>query len=118
LRETVPIAAGPETAYVSDTLRPLGSIRGVARVLGVDSGAAPVNIWIRARATLFEPARADSAGGFLIDSLPEGVYELIPQCYTCQPAAAEYRVEVKAGEQTVMTDTVELSLEYFYGFPS
>ena len=69
------------------------------------------------RGTLRHPPLADGAGAFKLDSLPEGVYELVPQCFSCRPVSEGHRVRVKAGEVTVLDDTLKLYPEYFFGFP-
>lgn len=114
MADTVVVAPGPDTTWVDKTLKPLGAIRGVAKLVGSES---KVNLWVRPKATVKDPPIADSAGGFRLDSLPEGEYELVPECYSCAPVAQAYLVSVRAGRDTVMDDTLKLYPQYFQGFP-
>lgn len=114
MADTVVVESGPDTSWVDETLKPLGAIRGVAKLVGSET---KVNLWVRPKATVKDPLIADSIGGFKLDSLPEGEYELVPECFSCAPAAQPYAVRVKAGHATVMVDTMKLYPQYFQGFP-
>ncbi|MDB5049650.1 MAG: hypothetical protein JWO30_2721 [Fibrobacteres bacterium] len=115
MADSVSIAAGGDTALIDRVLKPLGGIRGIAKVVGSKEN---VNVWVRPKATLKTPPRADLAnGGFALDSLPEGEYELVPLCFSCQPLKDGYRVKVTAGKDTVLPDTLKVYPEYFYDFP-
>lgn len=108
------VVVGPDTARVEQVLKPLGALQGAVKLVGTD---ARVNLWVSPVATLKDPPRADSAGGFRLDSLPEGEYELMPLCYECAPVEKPYRVRVRSGEETVLPDTLKLYPGYFRGFP-
>ena len=115
MAESLVVVSGPDTARVEKTLKPLGALRGVAKLVGSDR---IVKVWVRPVATLKTPPVADSLGSFRLDSLPEGQYELLPQCFGCVPADTAYRVWVNAGRDTLVTDTLKVYPEYFLGFPA
>ncbi len=104
-----------DTVHVEKTLKPLGALRGVAKVVGTNHVVA---VWVRPVATVKNPPVADSQGGFRLDSLPEGQYELLPQCFACVPVDSAYRVWVQAGRDTLITDTLKVYPDYFLGFPA
>ncbi|MDB5102396.1 MAG: hypothetical protein JWP91_85 [Fibrobacteres bacterium] len=114
MADSVSVQAGNDTTLIDEVLKPLGGISGVAKIVG---SAARTNVWVRPKATLQTPPRADDAGAFRLDSLPEGEYELVPQCFTCRVPTEAYRVSVQAGKTTVLDDTLKLYPEYFFGFP-
>ena len=113
--DSLPVRPGDDTVFIEKVMKPLGGISGIAKIVG-SAGTEP-HVWIRAKATLLHPPLASDAGAFRLDSLPEGVYELVPQCFSCRPVSTGYRVIVKAGEVTVLDDTLKLYPEYFFGFP-
>ena len=114
MADSVVVGPGGDTT-VDEVLKPLGAIHGIVKVVGTEE---PVNVWISPKATLKDPPRADSGGGgFKLDSLPEGEYELVPKCFTCQPITEGVRVHVTAGKDTVLADTLKVFPEYFYSFP-
>jgi hypothetical protein len=106
---------GGDTAFADRILKPLGGIRGVAKVIGT---AVPRRVWVGCRATLKPERLADSSGSFGVDSLPEGEYDLEPYCTTCQPSAKRLRVRVGSGRDTVLSDTLKLYPDYFEAFPA
>lgn len=108
------VVVGPDTARVDQVLKPLGALQGAVKLVGSDE---KVNLWVSPVATLKDPPRADSAGGFRLDSLPEGEYDLLPLCFECAPAEKPYRVRVRSGEETALPDTLKLYPGYFRGFP-
>jgi len=114
LAESLQVNAGTDTAWVDETLKPLGRIHGVVELVG---SAAKVNLWVSPKATVLASSRADSAGAFSLDSLPEGDYELVPKCYSCQTRPHGYKVKVRAGRDTLLADTLKLYPAYFQGFP-
>jgi hypothetical protein len=115
LADSVVVAPGGSARLAEHTLKPLGGIRGIAKIIG---SKGDVNVWVRPKATLKAPPRADlEGGGFVLDSLPEGEYELVTQCFTCHPVKDGYHVRVKAGKDTVLSDTLKVYPEYFYDFP-
>jgi hypothetical protein len=114
--DSVAVKPGGDTILFDNVMRPLGGISGIAKVVGL-SPSAKVNIWVRPKSTLKQPPRADATGAFNLDSLPEGEYELVPQCFSCQPVTHGVRVRVKSGEVTTLSDTLKLYPEYFFGFP-
>jgi hypothetical protein len=114
--DSVFVKPGGETILLDGVLKTLGGISGIAKVVGA-AASAKVNIWVRPKSTLNHPPRADATGAFRLDSLPEGEYELVPQCFSCQPVAHGVSVTVKAGLVTVLGDTLRLYPEYFFGFP-
>ncbi|MEO7776602.1 MAG: hypothetical protein ABIY63_03670, partial [Fibrobacteria bacterium] len=104
-----------ETSVADQVLKPLGGIRGVVKIVG---SQVQTKVLLSSKATLRAPSRSDSeTGGFQVDSLPEGEYELVPQCFTCQPVKLGYRIKVKAGRDTLLADTLLVYPEYFYDFP-
>jgi hypothetical protein len=113
--DSVPVRSGDDTTFINEVMKPLGGISGIAKIVG--SATTVSNVWISPKATLLQPPLANAAGAFRLDSLPEGVYELVPQCFSCRPVTAGYRVTVKAGVVTVLDDTLKLYPEYFFGFP-
>ena len=115
--DSIPVQPGSDTAFIEEVMKPLGGISGIARIVGSAGTSTASNVWISPRGTLLQPPLADGAGAFRLDSLPEGVYELVPQCFSCRPVSAGHRVTVKAGKVTVMDDTLKLYPEYFFGFP-
>lgn len=114
LAESLQVKAGTDTSWVDETLKPLGRIRGVVALIG---SATKTNLWISPKATVLASPEADTAGTFSLDSLPEGEYELVPKCYSCQPLPHGYRVRVRAGRDTLLADTLKLYPDYFQGFP-
>lgn len=112
--ESVTVAGGPDTTHIERTLSPLGSVHGTARFYG--EGKPPI-LWVRPKATLKQPPYADDRGGFRLDSLPEGEYELIPECMDCAPVGGGYRVRVRSGSEMSMDDTLRLYPQMFAGFP-
>ncbi|HKP94135.1 MAG TPA: hypothetical protein VJ385_00120 [Fibrobacteria bacterium] len=115
MAESVVVQPGDDTSLIDQVMKPLGGIRGIAKIVGSTEKAS---IWVRPKATLKTPPRAGfEKGDFLLDSLPEGEYELIPQCFSCRPIKKGYRVMVKAGQDTVLADTLKLFPEYFHDFP-
>lgn len=106
---------GGDTAFADRILKPLGGIRGIAKVIGT---AVPRRVWVGCRATLRPERLADTSGSFGVDSLPEGEYDLEPFCTTCQPSAKRTRVRVGAGRDTVLSDTLKLYPDYFEAFPA
>lgn len=113
--DSVTVVPGDDTLFINEVMKPLGGISGVAKIVG--AAATVSNVWISPKSTLLQPPLANAAGAFRLDSLPEGVYELVPQCFSCRPVSQGYRVTVKAGKVTVLDDTLELYPEYFFGFP-
>jgi len=105
---------GGDAAFADRVLKPLGGIRGIAKLIG---GAAPTNIWVACRATLKPNRLADSSGDFGLDSLPEGEYDLEPSCFSCQKPAKRLRVRVGSGRDTLLADTLKLYPDYFQSFP-
>jgi hypothetical protein len=114
MNDSVIVMPGPDTARYDGTLKPLGSVRGVAKVMGTD---AKVNVWVSPVATVKHPPLADSAGGFRLDSLPEGEYELLPQCFSCAQPESPYKVKVRAGMDSLLPDTLKLYPEIMAGLP-
>lgn len=113
--DSLPVRPGENPAFIREVMKPLGGISGIAKIIG--SSGTSSRVWISVKATLLRPALADAEGAFRLDSLPEGDYELVPQCFSCRPVAAPYRVSVKAGAVTILNDTLKLYPEYFFGFP-
>lgn len=106
---------GGDTAFADRVLKPLGGIRGVAKLVG---GPAAAHIWVGCRATLKPDRLADSLGHFGVDSLPEGEYDLEPFCGACQQPSKRFRVRVGSGRDTLLADTLMLYPDYFQGFPA
>jgi hypothetical protein len=114
--DSVAVGPGHDTLILDGAMKQLGGISGVAKIIGLPP-ASSVNIWVSPKSTLKMPPRADANGVFNLDSLPEGEYELVPQCFSCQPVTHGVKVLVKAGAITMMSDTLKLYPEYFFGFP-
>ncbi|GEM_PF-2185430 len=114
--DSVSVRAGKEDTLIDEVMKPLGGISGIAKIVG-SASTFDAHIWVRPKATLMLPPLADGTGAFRLDSLPEGEYELLPQCSGCQPVVKGVTVAVKAGLVTVLTDTLKLYPEYFFGFP-
>ncbi len=115
LTDPVAVAADGGMAEADQILKPLGTIRGVVKILGA---ITDTNVFIIPKGTLKTPPKANGAsGGFVLDSLPEGEYELVPQCFSCQPVKQGYRVRIHAGQDTLLTDTLFVYPEYFNDFP-
>ncbi len=106
---------GGDTAFADRVLRPLGGIRGIAKLVG---GPAAAHIWVGCRATLKPDRLADSSGHFGVDSLPEGEYDLEPFCTACQQPSKRFRVRVGSGRDTLLADTLMLYPDYFQAFPA
>ena len=106
---------GGDTAFADRVLKPLGGIRGIAKLIG---GPAATHIWVGCRATLKHNRLADSAGLFGVDSLPEGEYDLEPFCTTCRQPTKRFRVKVGSGRDTLLADTLKLYPDYFQAFPA
>ncbi|MBW8889330.1 MAG: hypothetical protein JF616_16365 [Fibrobacteres bacterium] len=106
---------GGDTAFADRVLKPLGGIRGIAKLIG---GIAPTHIWVGCRATLKPVRLADSSGHFGVDSLPEGEYDLEPFCTACRQPSKRFRIRVGAGRDTLMADTLKLYPDYFQSFPA
>jgi hypothetical protein len=113
--DSLAVGPGEDTAFVERVLKPLGGIRGVAKVVG---GSGPVHVWVACKATLKKNRLTDSAGLFSLDSLPEGVYDLQSFCAACQDPGKPVRVRVEAGRDTVLSDTLKLYPGYFQAFPA
>lgn len=112
--ESVTVAGGADTAVIERTLTALGAVNGNARFYG--AGLRPV-LWVKPKATLKQPPIANDRGAFRLDSLPEGEYELIPECMSCAPARKAYRVRVLSGSELSMDDTLRFYPQMFSGFP-
>jgi hypothetical protein len=113
--DSLAVGPGEDTAFVERVLKPLGGIRGVAKIVG---GTGPVHVWVACKATLKKNRLTDSAGLFSLDSLPEGVYDLQSFCAACQDPGKPVRVRVEAGRDTVLSDTLKLYPGYFQAFPA
>lgn len=107
--------SGGDTAFADRVLKPLGGIRGIAKLIG---GTAATHIWVGCRATLKQVRLTDSSGHFGVDSLPEGEYDLEPFCKSCRQPATRFRVKVGSGRDTVLADTLKLYPDYFQAFPA
>jgi hypothetical protein len=113
--DSLSVGPGGDTAFVARVLKPLGGIRGVAKVEG---GSARMHVWVGCKATLKRNRLADSAGLFRLDSLPEGEYDLQSFCAACQDQVKPMRVRVAAGRDTLLSDTLKLYPGYLQAFPA